>query len=165
MTGQFASRPVVLWFSAAVALLLGYTPMLRAGEASARLPVPDASAQGNASTRVQDVFKDKFAAATTRERQKALAQELFQKAQKTTDNSTSQYVLFKEAERLAVGAKSADLALQIIKTMGTTFDVDAFDLKSKALTSISKSSVPQQERGARSRHPGRDGRSRSTRLL
>ena len=62
-------------------------------------PVPAVNAQEQALKLVHDVLKDKYAAATTSERQKALSGELLQKAQETKDDAAAQYVTFKEAGR------------------------------------------------------------------
>ena len=100
--------------------------------------VPDAAAQEQALKLVREVFKDKYSA-TTSEKQKALSKELLQKAQETTDDAAGQYVMLKEAGRFAMQAKDADLAYSVIEEMGARFEIDAFDLKVKALTAMGKS--------------------------
>jgi hypothetical protein len=113
-----------------------------------RATVPDAAAQERALKLVRDLFKDKALAATTSEKQKALAEELLQKAQSTKDDAATQYVLFEEAGRFAIRAKDADLASQVIEEMGATFNVDAFDLKVKSLMVIGKSLGPHEQSAA-----------------
>ena len=109
-----------------------------ADRAQARVLIPDAAAQEQALKLVKEVFKDKYSA-TTIEKQKALSQELLQKAKATTDDLAAQYVMLKEAGHFAIQAKDAEIALDVIREMGTRFDVDTFDLKTKALTAIGKS--------------------------
>ncbi len=115
-----------------------------AGQRKPRLPVPDANAQEQALKLVKEVFKGKYAA-TTSDQQKALSQELFQNAKATADDATAQYVMLKEAGRFAVRAEDADLAFQVIEEWGAKFEVDAFDLKARAMASIGKSNLPRQE--------------------
>ena len=69
---------------------------------------------------VKEIFKDKYSA-TTSGKQKALSQELLQKAQTTTDDTAAQYVMIKEAGRFAIQAKDVDLAFQVIEEMGACF--------------------------------------------
>jgi hypothetical protein len=97
---------------------------------------------------VQEAFTRKYAVATTSEWQRALAQELIEKARSADDDMTAQYVTFTEAGRWAAKAKDADLAFQVIEEMGTRFDVDTFDLKVKSLTAICKSRLLPKESNA-----------------
>ena len=113
-----------------------------------RLAVPDATAQEQALKLIREVFKDKYSAASTVLRQKALIQELLQKASASTDDAAAQYVMLQEAARFAIRAKDADLAFQIIDETGAKFEVDALDLKAKSLTSIGKSYLPAEATGA-----------------
>ena len=118
-----------------------------AREQTKLLPVPDAAAQEQHSKLVRQTFKDKYDAAKTPSRQTALAEELFQKAQRTADDPAEQYALLKEAGSLAVKAGNAELALQIIDEMDLTFAIDAYKLKVGALLATAKartSSPPSQ---------------------
>jgi hypothetical protein len=110
-----------------------------------RQPIPGASAQEESVKIVNEVFKDKYALATTAERQKTVSHELLQKAVATTDDATAQYVLLKDAGRFAIQAKDADLVLQVTEEMGTRFDVDALDLKAKALMAMGKTTGPNEQ--------------------
>jgi hypothetical protein len=97
------------------------------------LPVPDAAAQEQALKLIREVFKDRYHAATTSERRKAMTQELLQKAQATTDDTNAQYVMLEEAGRFAIHAKDADLAFQVIEEIATRFDADTFNLNNVPL--------------------------------
>ena len=105
------------------------------------LTVPDAAAQEQAMKLVQEVFNEEYSA-TTSDKQKALAQELIEKAQNS--DAAARYVMLREAGRFAIKAKDAVLALYVVEEMETRFDVDAFDLNMKALTSIGKSLGPSE---------------------
>jgi hypothetical protein len=133
---------------AVVALLLAGAPLPGAGPPGNKLPVPDPPAQAQALAHVQDSFKLKYSTATTAETQKALAQELLQRAQQAPGDSTAQFVLLKEAERLAIKAKNAELALRSIAERGARFAVDVLESKVKAVTAIAKPPWPSQERAA-----------------
>ena len=111
--------------------------------------IPDAAAQEKALKLVREVFKDGYSA-TTSQKQKAVAQELLEKAQTVNNDAAARYVMLREAGRFAIRAKDADLALQVIGEMWTRFEVDAFDLKMKALTAIGKSLRPVDPPNARS---------------
>jgi hypothetical protein len=146
MTFRHPIRQGSLWSLVAVAILFSQEMPVFSQPPATRLPVPEASAQSQALAIIQELFKDKYNLATTRETQKALCQELLARAKQTKDDSTALYVLLKQAETLAVKAADTELALQTIKDTAERFDVDAADLRMKAMTAIGKSFVPAQER-------------------
>jgi hypothetical protein len=112
----------------------------------AKLPVPDESAQAQARKLVQSVYKEKYDKATTPEAQTSLAQDLQRKAWTTGDDASAQYVLFQEAGRLAVSAKSVELALQVVDEMATKFAINALAMKVGVVTTIGKSArLPEQQ--------------------
>ena len=113
-----------------------------------RATVPDAAAQEHAMNTFREVYAAQSSSATTSEKQKALSQEILEKAQSTENDAPSQYVMLKEAGRFAVQAKDADLAFQVVEEMGARFAIDAFDLKTKAVTAICKSHMLPEEGGA-----------------
>ena len=93
-------RGILSWGATTSHGLFGLIPSLldRLSHSSGRqAAVPDAAAQEQALKLIREVFKDKYSTATTSEKQKALSQELLQKAQATADDVAGQYVMLKEA--------------------------------------------------------------------
>jgi formylglycine-generating enzyme required for sulfatase activity len=102
-------------------------------DAAQRASLPNAAAQEQALKLVQETFRTKYDAATTPERQSALAKELLDEAEATSKDPAAQYVLLREAGRLAVTAMNVELAFQVIEAMGSRFAVDELNMKVKAV--------------------------------
>jgi hypothetical protein len=118
---------------------------ISASASSKKLPVPDESAQEQARKLVQSVYKDKYDKATTPEAQSSLAQELLGKVWTSNEDTSAQYVLFKEAGRLAVSAKNVELALRVVNEIEAKFTIDAPTMKLGVVTTIGKSArLPEQ---------------------
>jgi serine/threonine-protein kinase len=70
-----------------------------------------------------------------------LAMSLLRKAAETSDNPNGRFALLHEAADVATHAAEAALALQAIDQLDKTYEVDALDLKVKALTEAGKAAT------------------------
>jgi len=110
----------------------------------ARSPVPDPAAQKDAEKVIRDVFKEDYAKRGAPDKL-ALARKLLDQALQTKDDLNSRFVLFREAEDLAVQAGSIDLALQAIGEWSRLFQIDGGTLRSQAFAGAEKNAKTPEE--------------------
>jgi hypothetical protein len=125
-----------------------------AAELLARLPVPDAAKQKEAEKSVRDLFKSEYAKKAPADRQ-ALAAALLDQAARTADDPSGRWVLYREAQEIAVQAGDPKLAVAAVDGAARVFDIDALAQKNAALTAIGKtakrSAEPHRRRPPRGR--------------
>jgi hypothetical protein len=98
-------------------------------------PEPEASAQKETLKQIRDLFKDEYARKSPAD-QAALAQKLLQKGVETNDDTSSKFVLLKEARELAMSAGDADTAIRASHEMGRAFAVDGPALRLGVITKM-----------------------------
>jgi len=102
-----------------------------------RAPVPDIGRQKQSEKLLKDLFKDQYAKKAPEDRL-ALARTLIEQAGRFSDDPTSQWVVYREAQDLAAQTGDARLALSAIEAGARIFDVDVVTLKSSALSVVGK---------------------------
>ncbi|MBI3839254.1 MAG: hypothetical protein HY288_15150 [Planctomycetia bacterium] len=138
------NRARQLWESAAAAgesvndLLPFLDPKALAIE---REPIPDAQQVAAAEQTIERKFAGAIEAAKTAQRKSQLAASLIS-AVADAESSLDQYALLKQATRWAIAAAEPQSALRAIDERARWFEVDAWTLKSDALTQALESSVP-----------------------
>lgn len=106
---------------------------------TAKLPVPDKSAQEKARDLAKELFgADHAAAKGSPEKLSALAARMAQKATETQD-AAIQYTLLDIARIISVEAGDITLAVQAVDRMGETFQIDSSALKAESIEAIVKS--------------------------
>ncbi len=91
----------------------------------ARLPIPDEAAQKRAEKLMQELFKADLAQAKLPEQKLALAEKILAQADITRDDSASKYAMLQEARRLAIDVADAAMLDKVIKSLSTSYEVDA----------------------------------------
>ena len=89
-------------------------------------PIPVAGQQVRARKRIRMTFSAQFRQATTKTRQREVAQFLYEQAVTLEDDKTAQYVMFDEAIKMAVRAHSVRLVEKYTKDLSRSFTVDYF---------------------------------------
>lgn len=119
-------------------LLLGHL----AAAGAERSPVPTAEAQTAAEKVIRDVFKEDYARAKKIPAAKAtLAEKLFKEGEKTKDDSTARFTLFREARDLAAAGGDITLALQVVDLMVADFNVNGSTMKGEVFDKVSPITV------------------------
>ncbi|HZE99243.1 MAG TPA: hypothetical protein VE981_19720 [Planctomycetota bacterium] len=109
-----------------------------------RLPVPEAARLKDAEKSVRDLFKAEYAKKTPSDRQ-ALATALLDQAARTSGDPAGSWVLYREAQDVAVQAGDPKLAVAAVDGAARVFDVDAPALKLAALSAIAKAAKTSDE--------------------
>ena len=109
-----------------------------AATADTRGPVPDAAAQQKALAQVKDTLKDEYAKATTSEGIANLARRLGDLANSTSDDPAARYVLAMQGLEFAIKAGDVQLASAFVGGLNTHYQIDAWELKSKTLSQLSR---------------------------
>ena len=97
-------------------------------------PIPAEAAQAEATKLVKEVYGDEWAAAKSSTEKQALAKKLLGKADETTDDPVSRFVLLRLARDIATQAIDGRTAYQAIDAMAESFQVDALEMKTVVLT-------------------------------
>lgn len=137
------SRPLYL---TCLGFLLTCPPVLDAGGAAKKLPLPDKAAQAKSFALILDIFKEDYDQAKTPEAKSKLATLLLQQARESRDDASNRFVLYREALAMAGGGGDAVLTLQIIEEVDRNFIVDVWDVKARSLEEVAKN-VPTMEAG------------------
>lgn len=110
-------------------------PEVKAGPVlSARAAIPDVAKQKDAEKLVKDLFRDLYA----KKDRKGLLRALLEQSAKSQDDPPALWVLYREAQDLAVQGCDVKLAVDIIDATSRVFDVDSLAMKSAALASAAK---------------------------
>jgi hypothetical protein len=131
-----------------MSIILGLICLAAAPPATlpARRQVPDASAQAAMEKLVRDLYAKEYADHAPAARRK-LAAKLLDQADRTQNDPTAQYVLWKEAADLACQGGDPLAALRALTLMDRDFQIDGPQLKEAALRQILRSiQLPQQAR-------------------
>jgi hypothetical protein len=119
-------------------------PAKPAVDVTKRAAVPDAAKQREAEKLVKDLFKEHYSKKSPQER-KALAKLLLDQAAKSQDDPAAEWVLYREAQDVAVQAGDADLTVESIDLAARVFDVDALAMKTAALGAVAKTTKSPDE--------------------
>jgi len=122
-------------------------PPARTIDVMKRAPVPDPVRQKESEKIVKDLFKDQYAKKAPADRI-ALAKALLTQAAKTGEDLPAVWVLYREAQDLAVQNGDAITALKAIESTAREFDVDVMSLKSAALAGLAKTAKTPADFGA-----------------
>ncbi len=132
---MFASfKPFAVLLSPA---LLVIEFLASAAWAADKQPVPAAQAQAETTAVVKEIYDEKLQAAKTPDELASVASGMLQDALATDNDPTGRYVLLKMAGNLAARAGDAELAIRVVNDMDRYYVIDALNIKSKALLSIS----------------------------
>lgn len=101
-----------------------------------RTPVPPENARSQALALLQEIYRPEYQAAKTQQDRSELAQKIVTTADETNDDPVARYVMLRVATDIAVQAADADTAMKCVKTMATHYDIDEFEMRASALTSI-----------------------------
>jgi serine/threonine-protein kinase len=101
-----------------------------------KAPAPDAKEQAAAEALIRKEFKADYARKPAE--RGPLVQTLLDKAEATKDDPAGRFVLLREARALAEQAGDARAALQAIDRLDRFYEVDALDLKLKALAAAAQ---------------------------
>ncbi|HUR39363.1 MAG TPA: hypothetical protein VM222_07705, partial [Planctomycetota bacterium] len=114
------------------ALALSSPPNLRA-----RLAVPDAAKLKEAEKILKDLFKEQYAKKAPADRQ-LLARLLVDQAGKLGDDPAALWILYRDAQDLAVQACDLKTAMAAVDGAAAAFDIDALAMRNAALTAAGK---------------------------
>jgi hypothetical protein len=109
-----------------------------------RLPVPDAAKQKDAEKLVKELFKDQYAKKSQADRQ-SLARALLDQAKASKDDPVSLWVLYREAQEVAVQSCDVRTAVAAIEEASKAFDVDPLAMKNAALAAAGKVAKTPEE--------------------
>jgi hypothetical protein len=118
------------------ALLLGFN--LSAQAPAKRAPVPEEEKRTAALKLVREIFGKKYDAATTPEARSELAAELYRHASETNDDLVAKYVLLRVSRDVAVKGGDVQAAFLAVDALNATYDVDALELKSEIVETLSR---------------------------
>ena len=124
------------------------TKGLDADAAAPKPPVPNEAAQQKSLQQLKDVMKDDFAQAKSPDDQLALAERLEKLAADTKDDLSARYVTFSQALEIATRFGNVDLALEVVETLGNSYDLDVWDLRQKTLTQLARTARSADGRAA-----------------
>ncbi|HYW79033.1 MAG TPA: putative Ig domain-containing protein, partial [Thermoguttaceae bacterium] len=99
---------------------------------SPKQAVPDEAKQDEIVAKVRDLFADSYDSSVSPVRL-ALAAQLIQNAQQTSDSPEQRYVLLSQARNIAAEEGDCLLALAAVDELAKTFDVDPVAMKVEAL--------------------------------
>ena len=101
-------------------------------------PVPDEQARKNALKLLKTIFEDDYAKTKPEDLAK-LASELAKQAVETKDEPATQYVMYLEAQGIAVRAGDVETASAAARQMAEAFQIDALRTKAETIVGLSKS--------------------------
>jgi hypothetical protein len=132
------------WMS--IILCLGCLAAASAATLPARRDIPDAKAQAAMEKLVRELYAKEYADHAPAARRK-LAAKLLDQADRTQNDPTAQYVLWKEAADLACQGGDSLAALRALTLMDRDFQINGLQLKEAALRQVLRSiRLPQQAR-------------------
>jgi hypothetical protein len=103
-----------------------------------RAPAPEAAKLRETEKAIKDLFKEQYSKKTPEDR-RALARTLMDQAVKSDGDPSAQWVLWREAQDVAIQAGDIKTALQAIDLTARVFDVDVLSMKNTVLTSAGRS--------------------------
>jgi hypothetical protein len=109
-----------------------------------RTPVPDQEKQKEAEKAIKDLFKAEYGRKQPADRQ-LLAQTLLRQARDSKGDPAAQWVLFREAQDMAVQGGDLDLAFEAANGTATVFEVSAAALKLALLATAAKAAKTPDE--------------------
>jgi hypothetical protein len=112
-----------------------------------RAPVPDPAKQKEAEKLVKDLFKDQYAKKAPADRQ-ALAHALLDQARKSSEDPVALWVVYREAQEVAVQACDVRTAMAAVDEAARFFDVDSMAMKNAALTACGKTAKGPEDLAA-----------------
>ncbi len=113
----------------------------------AKLPEPDAAAQKKAQQEIQGLFKEEYAKKAAADRL-ALARKLIETAGQTRDDPVSRYVLYREAQDLAMLAGDFELALGTVDEVARSYAVNGPSMKAAILSGAARNArTPEELKG------------------
>jgi hypothetical protein len=115
-----------------------------AAELLVRVAVPEAAAQKEAEKSIRDLFKAEYAKKGPTEKQ-ALAVALIDQVAQVGDDAPGIWVLYRDAQDLAVQAGDPKLAMLAVDGAARKFDVDAVAMKNAAMAAIGKAAKTPEE--------------------
>jgi hypothetical protein len=101
-----------------------------------RAPVPPENARSQAIALLQEIYRPEYQAAKTQQDRSELAQKIVTTADETNDDPVARYVMLRVATDIAVQAADVDTAMECVKKMATYYDIDEFEMRASALTSV-----------------------------
>jgi hypothetical protein len=107
-------------------------------EAPTKSLVPGDAVQQQAKQLIDDVYGKEIAAADTPDRMRALAQKILKTAAESKEDLAGQYVLLREAGRLAMKAGDLPTAIDAVDRMDALFFIDASSMKLALVGSATK---------------------------
>lgn len=112
-----------------------------------RVPVPSQASQKEAEQLIREVFSEQYNKNSAADRI-SLARTLIQQAGESEDDTTTQYVLLREAADLAARAGAGETAFRAIRIMENKFTIDLVAVKSSTLSTLGKFAHSHAERRA-----------------
>jgi hypothetical protein len=103
-----------------------------------KLPVPDGAAQAKAEKELKEKYKDDYAKIKPEDKL-VLSAKLLQPGREDRADVPGWFVLLREARDLAIEAQRPRLAIEAINELDKWFEIDAHDMRIKALTTLSQS--------------------------
>lgn len=125
MQSRGVPRLMFLGTAWALVALAGLTAAVAQTAAPKLLPIPSEAARKQAQAGLREVYSDEYAGAKSPELKAALGAKLLAKAEQTTNDEASRFVLLAAARDLAVQAGQADAAFRAIDKMAERFVLDA----------------------------------------
>src|SRR5258708_36110920 len=123
------------------------TPARTVVDVSKRAPVPDAAKQKEAEKLIKDLFKEQYSKKTKADRQE-LTRALLRQAEKTADDLPALWVLYREAQDVAVQACDLPLIGASIDASARAFDIDAMPVRAAALPATDKAAKAPADYGS-----------------
>ena len=108
-------------------------------ETGAKVAPPSQEEEDQASQLVREVFQAQFDNANSPALQISLAEQLYEKAVEGADESSTRFVLLRDARDLASAAGSAESALRMIDSLGSLFTIDTTRMKADVLEKMAGS--------------------------
>jgi hypothetical protein len=115
-----------------------------------RLPVPEAAKQKEAEKLIKELFKDQYAKKAPADRQQ-LARLLLTQAGKTGDDPAAAWVMYREAQDVAVQICDLRTAKGAIEGAAASFDIDVMAMKNAAFGAAAKNARTPEDYGALAR--------------
>jgi hypothetical protein len=119
-------------------------PAPAAIDVTKRAPVPDPAKQKDAEKLLKDLFKDQYAKKPPADRQ-ALARALLDQARKSSEDPVALWVVYREAQDVAVQVCDVRTAMAAIDECSRFFDVDSMAMKNAALTACGKTAKAPED--------------------
>jgi len=93
------------------------------------IPVPDVSAQADATKLVKEVYSKEWAAAKTADQKQALAKKLLERAMESGNDRVAQFVLFRLSKEVAEQAGDCESAFEAIDETAKAFQIDSAEAR------------------------------------